>query len=69
MAAITVSTCMSSSVSAVSVYGDQPTHRSSEKEAVCMRNAVTLLLMHEAPCLLLVKTLPLKVNLLVLHKI
>lgn len=58
---------MSSSVSSVSVYGEQPTHSSLEKEAMCMCNAVMLLLMHEAPCLLLVKTLSLKVNLF--HKI
>ena len=47
-------------VSSVSLYCEQPAPRSSLKEAVCMCNAVTLLLMHEAPCLLLVKTLPLK---------
>lgn len=60
---------MSFFISSVSVYGEQPTHSSLEKEAMCMRNAVTLLLMHKAPRLLLVKTLPLKVNLLGLHKI
>lgn len=69
MAAIKMSTCTSSSVSFVSAYGEQPTHSSLEKEAMCIHNAVTLLLMHEAPCLLLVKTLPLKVNLLGLYKI